>query len=118
MDALHLLYKDEKPSVCLSVGTFWHALSFAVSPRIRAKFARNEAPVLGEHGVHFKMVLIHVVRRLQHSECQGVDDSCRNFNQNSCRQNRSPDTLIIYTTIFTPCVIAGSGCGGCISGVR
>ena len=71
-----LLYKDEKPSVCLSVGTFWHARSFAVSPRIRAKFALNEAPVLGEHGVRFKMVLIYVVRRLQRFECQGVDDSC------------------------------------------
>ena len=63
-------------SVCLSVRTFWHAHSFAVSPRIRAKFARNKAPILGEHGVHFKMVLIHVVRRLQRFECQGVDDSC------------------------------------------
>ena len=73
-----LLYKDEKPSVCLSVCRhfFRHARSFAVSPRIRAKFARNEAPVLGEHGVHFKMVLTHVVRRLQRFECQGVDDSC------------------------------------------
>ena len=50
---VYLLYKDEKPSVCLSVGTFWHALSFAVSPRIRAKFAQNEAPIIGEHGVSF-----------------------------------------------------------------
>ena len=63
-------------SVCLSVRTFWHARSFAVSPRIRAKFARNEAPILGEHGVRFKMVLIHVVRRIQRFQCQGVDDSC------------------------------------------
>ena len=72
-------------SVCLSVGTFWHARSFAASPRIRAKFAQNEAPVLGEHGVLFKMVLIHVVCRLQRFESHGVDDSCRNFNQNSCK---------------------------------
>ena len=72
-------------SVCLSVGTFWHARSFAGSPRIRAKFTRNEAPVIGEYGVRFKMVLIHVVRRLQRFECQGVEDSCRNFNQNSCK---------------------------------
>ena len=72
----HLLYKDKMLSVCLSVSTFWHARSFAVSPRIRAKFARNEAPILGEHGVHFKMVLIHVVHHLQRFECQGVDDSC------------------------------------------
>ena len=89
--AILLLYKGEKPSVCLSVCPsvrrhfFRHTPSFAVSPRIRAKFARNEAPVLGEHGVRFKMVLIHVVRHLQRFECQGVDDSCRNFNQNSCK---------------------------------
>ena len=74
-----------KTKCCLSVGTFWHARSFAVSPRIRTKFARNEAPILGEHGVRFRMVLIHVVRRLQRFKCQGVDDSCRNFNQNSCK---------------------------------
>ena len=64
---------------CLSVGTFWHARSFAVSPCISAKVARNEAPVLGEHGVHFKMALIHVVRRLRRFECQGVDNSCQNI---------------------------------------
>ena len=55
---------------------FWHACSFAVSPRISAKFARYEAPILGEHGLDFKMV---VVRRLWRFQCQGVDDSCRNF---------------------------------------
>ena len=87
-------------SVCLSVGTFWHARSFAVSPRIRVKFARNEAPVLKEHGVRFKMVLIHVVRRLQRFECQGVDDFFAETSP-TFLQNRSPDTLIIYTTFFT-----------------
>ena len=81
----YLLYKDEKPSVCLSVGTFWHARSFVGSPHIRAKFTRNEVPVIGEYGVHFTMVLIHVVRHLQRFECKGVEDSCRNFNQNSCK---------------------------------
>ena len=80
-----LLYKDEMLSVCLSVGTFWHARSFAVSPRIRAKFARNEAPVLKEHGVRFKMVLIHVVRRLQRFECQGVDDFLPKLHLHSCK---------------------------------
>ena len=54
----HLLYKDEM----LSVGTFWDARSSTVSPRIDASFARNGAPVLGEHAVHFKMFLIHVLR--------------------------------------------------------
>ena len=66
-------------SVCLSVGTFWHARSSAVSPRTYARFARNEAPVLGEYAVLFKMFVIHVVRRRRRFECQGVDDSCRNF---------------------------------------
>ena len=66
-------------SVCLSVGTFWHARSSAVSPRNDVRLARNEAPVLGEQAVQFKMVLIHVVRHLRRFECQGVDDSCRNF---------------------------------------
>ena len=71
-----------KTKCCSSVGTFWHARSFAVSPRIDSIFTRNEVPVLGvlgEHGVHFKMVLIHVVRCLWRFECQGVDNSCRNF---------------------------------------
>ena len=40
-------------SVCLSVRTFWHARSSVVSPRIDARFARNEAPIIGEHGVSF-----------------------------------------------------------------
>ena len=66
-------------SVCLSVRTFWHARSSAVSSHINARLARNKAPVLGEQALHFKMVLIHVVRLLRRFECQGVDDSCRNF---------------------------------------
>ena len=50
---IYYIKTKSRLSVCLSVGTFWHALSFAVSPRIRAKFARNEAPIIGEHGVSF-----------------------------------------------------------------
>ena len=68
-----------KTKCCLSVGTFWHAQSSTVSPHIDTKLARNEAPILREKAVHFKMVLIHVVRRLRRFESQGVDDSCRNF---------------------------------------
>ena len=64
---------------CLSVGTFWHTLRG--SPCIEARLARNEASILGEQAVHFKMVLIHVVRRLRRFECQGVDNSCQNFTQ-------------------------------------
>ena len=41
----------------MSVGTFWYARSYAVSPHIDARFVQNEAPVCGEHIVHFKMVL-------------------------------------------------------------
>ena len=52
-------------SVCLSVSSLWHACSSAVSPRIDIKLAQNEAPVLGEQAVLFKMVLIHVVVRLR-----------------------------------------------------
>ena len=63
-------------SVCLCIGTFWHARSSAVSPRIDARLSQNEAPFLGEQAVHFKMVLIHVVHCLRRFECQGVDDSC------------------------------------------
>ena len=44
-----LLYKAEKPSVRPSVHpSRWH---LAISPWIDIKFARYEAPVLGEHGV-------------------------------------------------------------------
>ena len=45
---LSLLYKDEKLSVRLSA-LFWHARSSIVSPRINARLARYEAPVLEEH---------------------------------------------------------------------
>ena len=45
---LSLLYKDEKLSVRLSA-LFWHARSSMVSPRINARLARYEAPVLEEH---------------------------------------------------------------------
>ena len=64
---------------CLPLGTFWHAHSFAVSPRIYARFVRSEAAVLGEHGDFLKMVLTPFVRLLRSLECQGVEDSSRNF---------------------------------------
>ena len=38
-----------KMKCCLSVGTFWHACNFTVSPRIDARFARNEVSILREH---------------------------------------------------------------------
>ena len=55
---------------------FRHARSSVASPRIDARLARYAAPILGEHGDFFKMVLSSVVRRLRRFECQGVDDSC------------------------------------------
>ena len=58
---------------------FRHARSSVVYARIDARLARYEAPVLGEHEDFFKMVLSPIVRRLRRFECQGVDDSCRNF---------------------------------------
>ena len=70
------IYKDEKPSVYMSVGLsalFRHALSSVVSTRIAARYARNEAPVFGDH---FKKALIAVVRHLRSFECHGVEDSC------------------------------------------
>ena len=47
-----------------------------VSPRIDARFAQCEAPVLGDHRVHFNKVVIAVARHLWHFEYQDVDDSC------------------------------------------
>ena len=50
------LYKDEKPSVLPSVGTFF---ATHIAPWFRlgstpAGFAQNEAPVFVNHEVHFK----------------------------------------------------------------
>ena len=42
-----------KTKIRLSVGTFLHARSSVVSPRINARFTRNEAPVIKEHEVSF-----------------------------------------------------------------
>ena len=42
-----------KPSVCLSA-LFRHALYSVVSTRIDTKFARNKAPIFGDHALHFK----------------------------------------------------------------
>ena len=50
----YLLYKAEKPSVChVGILPFLHGLT-----------SQYEAPILGEHGVHFLKVLTPIVRRL------------------------------------------------------
>ena len=47
-----LLYKAEKPSVCLSVH-LRHADNSAVSTRIEMGLARNESCVFEDHKVYF-----------------------------------------------------------------
>ena len=88
---MYLLYKAEKPSVCPSVRILLVEWIFAVDARIHVKLARNEAPVFWEHEVCFYNVLTPAVRHLRRFECQGVDDSCRNFTY--IPANRSPDTI-------------------------
>ena len=44
----NLLYKAEKPSVCLSVLIFWHAAISVVSASIETGLARNESCVIEE----------------------------------------------------------------------
>ena len=51
--ALSNTYKAEKPSVCLSVCTFWHADISAVSARIDTGLARNESCVFEDHKLYF-----------------------------------------------------------------
>ena len=53
MDNIHLLYKAEKPSVRLSVLSFWHTVNSAVCPLIETELARNEKGVFEEHKVYF-----------------------------------------------------------------
>ena len=48
-----LLYKAEKPSVCPSVLTFWHADISVVSASIEMRLARNQSYVFGDHRVYF-----------------------------------------------------------------
>ena len=87
------------PSVCRHF--FRHARSFAVSPRIYARLARYEAPVLGEHGDFLKMVLSPAVRRLRRFECQGVDDSLRNFTYIPAKpQPRRSDNIYYIFSIY------------------
>ena len=51
---LYLLYKAEKPSVCLSVHLhFWHADNSAASAWIETGFARNERCVFEDNRVYF-----------------------------------------------------------------
>ena len=54
IDLKFLLYKVEKPSVCLSVRLhFWHADNSVVCALIETGLARNESCVFREHKVYF-----------------------------------------------------------------
>ena len=55
---LSLLYKAEKPSVCLH---FWHADNSAVSARIETGLARNESCVFEDHKVYFYKPIVPTV---------------------------------------------------------
>ena len=89
---------------------------FAVDAKIHVKLARNEAPVFWEHEVCFYNVLTPAVRHLRRFECQGVDNSCRNFTY--IPANCSPDTIDnIYYICFSvvDCPVC---CGGNASDSR
>ena len=52
--ATNLLYKAEKPSVCLSVHPhFWHADISVMSASIETRLARNQSCAFGHHRVYF-----------------------------------------------------------------
>ena len=88
---IYYIKLKSRPSVRPSVRIFLVEWIFAVDARIHVKLARNEAPVFWEHEVCFYNVLTPAVRHLRRFECQGVDDSCRNFTY--IPANRSPDTI-------------------------
>ena len=91
------------PSVRPSVRIFLVEWIFAVDARIHVKLARNEVPVFWEHEVCFYNVLTPAVRHLRRFECQGVDDSCRNFTY--IPANRSPDTIDNIIHLFSVMLI-------------
>ena len=70
-------YKDEKPSVWSVRPRRSH--NFAVSQCINSGIVRNECHVFWHLQVCFRNFLTTAVRHLRCFECQGVDDSCRNF---------------------------------------
>ena len=91
VQCIYYIKLKSRPSVRPSVRIFLVEWIFAVDARIHVKLARNEAPVFWEHEVCFYNVLTPAVRHLRRFECQGVDDSCRNFTY--IPANRSPDTI-------------------------
>ena len=73
---LNLLYKAEKPSVCLSVRpsvcTFWHADNSAVSAWIETGLARNESCIFEDHKVYFYKPIVPTVHWRECLEDKGV----------------------------------------------
>ena len=53
--------KAEKPSVCPSVCTFWHADISAVSAQIETGLAQNESRVFEDHKVYFHKPIVPTV---------------------------------------------------------
>ena len=51
--AKQVTYEAEKPPVCLSVCTFWHADNSAVSVQIETGLDRNERCVFEDYKVYF-----------------------------------------------------------------
>ena len=73
-----LLYKAEKPSVCLSAFLarwclhFWHADNSAVSARIETGLAQNESCVFEDPKVYFYKPIVRTVHRQECLEDKGV----------------------------------------------
>ena len=57
----NLLYKAQKPSVCLSICTSWHADNSVMSAWIKTRRARNESCVFEDHKVYFYKPILPTV---------------------------------------------------------
>ena len=67
------IYKSEKPSVCLSFCTFWHADSSAVLARIEMGLARNESCVFEDCKAYFYKPVVPTVYRQECLEDEGAN---------------------------------------------
>ena len=72
LHSMHLLYKAEKLSVCLSVCTFWHADNSALSVRVETRLTQNESCVFEAHKVYFYKPVVPTIHRQECLEDKGV----------------------------------------------
>ena len=86
-----LLYKAEKPSVCPSVCTFWHADISAVSAWIETGLARNEGCVFEDHKVYFYKTVVPTIHR---QECCLKNEGVTSVKQ--LASSSSPTTVDIF----------------------